>query len=187
MRYLFLLLLVFFNKSSAQDSLVNLLPKKIYRLSSPLLRVSCEVKINDRTTITPQIGFGFMYQSGSSYIGGPRFSEFGLIPVIDTDFKYYLTLNNSKKGVVNCLYKGSYISFHPYLSSQLLGNYKYIYSSPEYGFQINLGRAIQKKSNWYFNYYLGYNLFSKAIKTQMNNAQVIPSQLSLGGCIGFSL
>lgn len=187
MKYFFLVSLLLVNLAYGQDSNIDFLPKKTYRLTFPLLRASCEIKLGKRTSITPQAGFGFSFLSGSTYIGGSRFTEFGLLPVIDTDLKYYLTLTNRKRnGKINCLYKGLYTSFHPYLSFQLLGNYKYIYNSPEYGFQLNVGRVIQKQSNWYFNYYLGYSLFSRTIKTEKNIAETLPNGLSIGGAIGYS-
>ena len=172
----------------SQENSLDLLPKKNFRLTFPLLNSSCEFKTGLRTTVTPEAGFGFAYLNGTTYIGGPRFSEFGLIPQFASDFKYYFSLKNrDRKGKINCLFKGSYISLKPTLSLKFLGNPKYIYQSPSYSFQLNLGRQIQKNSNWFFNYYIGYIIFGSKIKTSKNLAEKYSNNFFLNGSIGYSL
>ena len=150
------------------------------------IHLSYEHKLNERFSITPRLGFGWAFAAGSGL--GKKFFEFGVAPALDVDAKYYFKLKNTnRRGKINSVYSGTYISLNPFVTSTLLGDFRYIYSRPFYGTTLNVGKQIQKHNNWYFNYYLGYTLFIRSIKTKVYNSETFLNYFFLGLGFGYSL
>ena len=174
----------------SQSTKLDLIPQRTNRvglsvLGTSFFHASCEYKLNPNLTIVPKIGAGFVYQSGTNPITLNRFSEVGFFPVIDADLRYYVsTSNRNRKGAITKVFSGSYISILPHLSLPLIGDYQFIQSKSSYGLQINIGKQIEKLSNWNFNYYIGYSLFSKFIDKGENTSS---NNFRLGLTIGYTL
>ena len=187
---LFLLFLLLEVPLFSQVTNADLIPENTNRigisiLGTSFLNLSCEYKLKSNITIVPKVGVGFVYQSGTNFITRSRFSEFGLFPVLDADFRYYTSLTNkNRKGQITKVFSGSYISILPHLSLPLIGGYEFIESKADYGLRITIGKQIEKISNWNFNYYIGYSLFSKYID---NGANTSINNFRAGLTLGYTL
>lgn len=174
--------------SNGQESKNDFLPRKQVRLNFPLLKASYEIKTSLKSTITSQIGLGFIAFGGTNFFTGKKYFEIGLIPEFSTDYKHFFTLSNTTKNKYkNYAYKGLYVSLGASINSQLLKKSNYRYVEPSYSIGVGIGKDIQKNNNWYFSYGIGYNLFTRTIKSQFNDAETLNNKLGLHFSVGYRI
>jgi len=180
-----------FSQENELKNKSSILPERAYKLGISLagtsfLNFTNDIKLKPRITISPSIGLNLIFQASSGMGQGP-YAEFGVAPVTAIDGKYYYSLKTKRNnGKLNRVFIGDYVSLNSYFWFPLIGNYKHIFVQPEYGTFFTVGRQVQKLNNWYYNYYIGYSIFSKKIETARFKSEIYPNSFVFGYTIGYT-